>query len=50
VIDVSAGAMMLVSLSGFGLLFYVRRRRITGVATAVAGTILLFFIWLLFVP
>jgi hypothetical protein len=50
VIDVSAGAMMLVSLSGFGLLFYVRRRRITGVATAVAGTVLLFLLWLLFVP
>jgi hypothetical protein len=50
VIDVSAGAMMLVSLSGFALLFYVRRRRLTGVATAAAGTILLFIIWVLFVP
>jgi hypothetical protein len=50
VIDVSAGAMMLVSLSGFALLFYVRRRRLTGVATAAVGTILLFILWLLFVP
>lgn len=50
VIDVSAAATMLVSLSGFGLLFYVRRRRLTGVATAAAGTILLLIIWLLFVP
>ncbi len=50
VIDISAGVMMLVSLSGFALLFYIRRRRLTGVVTAVAGTILLYVIWLLFVP
>jgi hypothetical protein len=50
VIDVSAGATMLVALSGFGLLFYVRRRRLTGAATAAAGTILLLILWMLFVP
>ena len=38
VIDVSAVLTMLLSLSGFGLLLYLRRRRVSGVLSAVAGT------------
>lgn len=50
VIDVSAIVTMLMSLSGFGLLFYIRRRRISGVVTAAVGTILLLAVWSLWVP
>lgn len=50
VIDVSAIITMLMSLSGFGLLFYIRRRRISGVATAVAGTVALVVVWAFWVP
>lgn len=49
-IDVSAVVTMLLSLSGFGLLFYIRRRRISGVMTAAVGTILLVVVWALWVP
>ena len=50
VIDVSAVVTMLVSLSGFGLLFYLKRRRRSGVITAVLGTALLVAIWAYLVP
>jgi hypothetical protein len=50
VIDVSAGVMMLVSLSGFGLLFYLKKRRVSGVLAAVLGTVLFAAGWLLLVP
>ncbi|HAN98332.1 MAG TPA: peptidase [Planctomycetaceae bacterium] len=49
-IDVSAVATMLLSLSGFGLLLYLKRRRLTGVVTAVVGTVLLFVVWAVWVP
>ncbi len=49
-IDVSAIATMLLSLSGFGLLLYLKRRRLTGVATAVVGTVLLVVVWAVWVP
>lgn len=50
VIDVSAVVIILMSLSGFGLLFYIKRRRITGLLTAFVGTILLLAAWALWVP
>lgn len=50
VIDISAGVMMLVSLSGFGLLFYLKKRRVSGVVAAVLGTVLFAAGWLLLVP
>ena len=49
-IDVSAGVMILVSLSGFGLIFYLRKRRVSGVTTAVVGTLVLFVVWVFWVP
>ncbi len=49
-IDLSAGLMMLMSISGFGLLFYLKKRRVTGVLTAVAGTIAMIAVWVWFVP
>ena len=50
VIDVSAVLTMLLSLSGFGLMFYIRKRRVSGIATAVVGTILLVVAWAIWVP
>ncbi|QDU02247.1 hypothetical protein V6x_19490 [Gimesia chilikensis] len=50
VIDISAIITILMSLSGFGLLFYLKRRRTTGLLTAVAGTVLLVAAWILWVP
>ena len=50
VIDLSAIITMLMSISGFGLLFYIRRRRVSGVVTAVVGTVLLIVVWALWVP
>jgi hypothetical protein len=44
VIDISAVVTILMSLSGFGLLFYIRRRRISGVITAVIGTVVLIIV------
>lgn len=49
-IDVSAVVMMLMSISGFGLLLYLKKRRINGVLTAVCGTIALVVVWALLVP
>lgn len=50
VIDVSAVLTLLLSVSGFLLLLYLRRRRISGLLTAVAGTIALVVVWYLWVP
>lgn len=50
VIDMSALLTMLLSLSGFGLMFYIRKRRVSGIATAVVGTILLVVAWAIWVP
>ncbi|MEO1525760.1 MAG: PepSY-associated TM helix domain-containing protein [Planctomycetota bacterium] len=48
-IDVTAVLMMLLSLSGFGLLFYLKRRRVSGTLTAVLGTVALFVVWAIWV-
>lgn len=50
IIDGSAILMALMSLSGFGLLFYLKKRRVAGVLTAVGGTIALILVWALAVP
>lgn len=44
-IDVSAGLLAFVSLTGLVLLFYLKRKRIKGVLTAVAGTIILLILY-----
>ncbi|TWT43568.1 hypothetical protein KOR42_44480 [Thalassoglobus neptunius] len=50
VIDISAVLTMLLSFSGFGLLFYVRRLRLSGVITAFIGTVVLVASWAIWVP
>lgn len=49
-IDASAAVMIVMSISGFGLLFYLKKRRVAGVLTAVVGTVALFLVWALAVP
>ncbi|QDV15064.1 hypothetical protein CA51_49750 [Rosistilla oblonga] len=46
-IDGSAILMAIMSLSGFGLLFYLKKRRAAGVLTALAGTIAVLAVWIL---
>ena len=41
VIDISAIATLLAGVSGFGLLFYIKRRRASGLWAALAGTVIL---------
>lgn len=50
IIDVSAVAMILVSLSGFVLLLYLKLRRVAGLLTALAGTVLFVVAWVVLVP
>ena len=49
-IDVSAALMTLVSLSGLILLFYLKRRRLAGVAIALIGTAVVAAVYYLWVP
>jgi hypothetical protein len=49
-IDVSAVVMAVVSLSGLVLLFYLKRRLMTGLITAAVGTVLVYLIYVAFVP
>jgi hypothetical protein len=41
VIDVTAILLTLVALTGFVLIFFIRRRRVSGLVTAVVGTVVL---------
>lgn len=50
VIDISAGMMVIVSLSGLLLLFYIKRRRISGTWIMVVGTILIVALYWFGVP
>ncbi len=50
VIDLSAGLLVFVSLTGMILLFYIHRHRRTGFATAIIGTLVTVAIYLAFVP
>lgn len=49
-IDASALMMSLISLSGLVLLCFFRRRRGTGLAVAISGSLLCYLIYLLLVP
>ncbi|MCP4772707.1 MAG: peptidase [Planctomycetaceae bacterium] len=49
-IDGAALLLIMFSLSGFALLFYIKRRRLSGVVTSVIGTLILGLVWFLFVP
>ena len=50
VIDVSAVFLILVSLSGLILLFFIKKRRFAGLITGAVGLLLCYLIYLLFVP
>lgn len=50
VIDLSAVMMILVSISGFLLLLYLKLRRVAGLLTALAGTVLFVIAWAWLVP
>ena len=50
VIDISAGLMTLISLTGMILLFYLKLRRVPGVVVALVGTVVLFVVFRLWVP
>lgn len=50
VIDVSALLMIFVSITGTILIFYIKRKRRSGIITAVAGTILFALLYVWFVP
>ncbi|MCP5515871.1 MAG: PepSY-associated TM helix domain-containing protein [Verrucomicrobiales bacterium] len=50
VIDLSAGLMILVSLTGFALIFYLRRRRRGGLTAMVVGGLACLLVYLLLVP
>ena len=50
VIDITALLMVFVSVTGFVLIFYLRRKRMSGVVTAVVGTIILVVLAIQFVP
>jgi uncharacterized protein len=45
-IDLSALLMTLVSLTGLILLFYIKRRRISGLVIALVGTVVVAVLWL----
>ena len=50
VIDLSAGLMTFISLTGLVLLFYLKLRRIPGLVVALVGTVVLIVIFRLWVP
>ncbi|MDX2031587.1 MAG: PepSY-associated TM helix domain-containing protein [Blastocatellia bacterium] len=50
IIDLSAGLMTVVSLTGLVLLWFVKRRRVSGFLLAVAGGLLALAIYFLWVP
>lgn len=50
VIDVSAVLLTLVSLSGLLLLFFVYKRRLSGLIVGVAGALVCWLLWMRFVP
>ena len=50
VIDITAALMVFVSITGFVLIFYLRRKRFSGVVTAVVGTIVFVLLGIYWVP
>jgi len=49
VIDISAGLMVIVSLSGMILMLYIKRKRLSGLILAVLGLILFYLIYLIWI-
>jgi hypothetical protein len=49
-IDASAVVLILISVSGVGLLLYIKRKRVPGLAAAVVGTLVVIAVVLLLVP
>jgi hypothetical protein len=49
-IDLIATVLIVMSLTGFGLLLFLKRRRAAGLIVALAGTVGLLFAWLILVP
>jgi hypothetical protein len=49
VIDVAAALMLLISLSGLVLLLYIKRKRLKGLVTAVAGVVIVWVLYKLFI-
>lgn len=50
VIDISAVLLLLMSVTGFGLLFYLKKRLRNGLLTAFIGTAALIVVWAICVP
>jgi hypothetical protein len=50
VIDLSAGLMTIISLTGLVLLFYLKLKRVSGVVVALAGTVALAALYWFWVP
>lgn len=50
VIDVSAIFLIIISLTGLILLLFIKKKRIPGVVTAVAGVIFCYLLYILLVP
>jgi uncharacterized protein len=49
-IDISAGLMTLISLTGLVLLFYLKLRRVPGVIVALVGTVVIVLVFRFWVP
>ena len=49
VIDISAGLMVIVSLTGMILMLYIKRKRLSGLILAVLGLILFYLIYLIWI-
>jgi hypothetical protein len=49
-IDVSAGFLVIVSLSGLAMLFFLKNKRVTGMLVAIVGGALCYLIYVLWVP
>lgn len=50
VIDISAVLMILVSMTGLLMLFFLKKKRMAGILVAIAGTILTLIIYRIWVP
>ena len=49
-IDICAALLTLVSLTGLVLLFFVYKRRVSGMIVAAAGALIAYLVYLRFVP
>ena len=50
IIDVSAGLMTLVSITGFVLIFYLQKRRVSGLLAVGIGAVLCWVVYVIWVP